>query len=159
MDNIKVLKCENKQTVNGKPYKALEVEVANEVRKVSMWSFFPDFANIKEGSVFMGKMTKGEKYWDLTYEGAEKPRGGQSGAFKQKVIEETMQRKEGSIAKFQDNKELSIKIASTMNKAVELAIAEIKDIRTMNTLEADILKWREWLWKHWDVKDTEYPPF
>lgn len=82
-----------------------------------------------------------------------------SSGYKEKIMEKAMERKENGIEKFQDNKEWSIKVASTMNKAVELAIAEIKDIKTLNTLENDILKWREWLWNNWDVASDQYPPF
>lgn len=154
MEQIKVLKVASKTTKNAKPYKMLEVEVNGETRKVNIWSNFPDFANIVEGSVITGKMSMDGQYWNISFEN-QAPKSN----FKAQQIEKAVERKEQSISKFQDTKELSIKIASTMNKAVDLAIAEIKDVRTLNTLEADILKWREWLWRNWDVSDTQYPPF
>lgn len=113
------------------------------------------FNNEFSGETWEGDLVKNDKgYWKLVT-----PKAVAGANFKAKQIEETMVRKEQSISRFQDNKELSIKIASTMNKAVELAIAEIKDVRTLNTLEADILKWRHWLWVHWDDAVNEYPPF
>lgn len=151
MISIKIIKSENKMTKTGKPYKALEVEAENETRKVSMWSNFPDFHNLTIGSVFMGSMTKGEKYWDLSYEGADKPRGGAYGAFKDAQIEKVMDKKNESIGKFQDNKELSIKMASTMRMAVDLAIAQYGDKTVLDTLEQGIEKWRAWCWEHWDM--------
>jgi len=77
--------------------------------------------------------------------------------YKTQMIEKSMERKENSIGKFQDNKEWSIKVASTMNKAVDLAIAE--KLTDPVDLKENILRWREWLWKNWDVGDDQYPPF
>lgn len=74
-----------------------------------------------------------------------------NGAYKTQQIEKSMERKESSITKFQDNKEWSIKVSSTMRDAVLLAIAEGKP-------EADrVLAWRKWLWNNWDVEldDTD----
>lgn len=96
--------------------------------------------------------------WSLYPPDEKKRSTGQNQAFKQKVIEETMARKEQSIAKSQDNKEWGIKVSSTMNKAIDLAIAEIRDIKTLNTLEQDILKWRKWIWDNWDVNVEDIDP-
>jgi len=135
---------------NGKPFVEAELTDTNgELFKVSAWA--GEFA----GDTWDGELEKNDKgYWKLI---TKKSVGGSN--FKAQQIEKTMERKEQSIGKFQDNKDWSIRVSSTMNKAVDLAIAEIKDIRTLNTLEADILKWREWLWNNWDVKDNQYPPF
>lgn len=72
-------------------------------------------------------------------------------AYKTQQMEKVMERKEGSISKFQDNKEWSIKVASSMNKAVDLAIAE------QAVTPEDILRWRKWIWNNWDVdlEDTD----
>ena len=78
--------------------------------------------------------------------------------FKNAQTEKLMEKKEQSISKFQDNKEQSIKIASTMNKAVELAIAEFANPKSLDTLEELIEKWRAWLWSNWD-KHNDYAPF
>lgn len=146
-------------TTTGKPMKKLSMVGTDEiVVSVNIFSDFPHYADITVGSSIDGELKKNDKGYTNLYSNEIKTRGAAPSAFKQKVIEETMQRKETSIGKFQDNKELSIKVASTMNKAVELAIAEIRDIKTLNTLEQDILKWREWLWNNWDVGSTQYPP-
>jgi hypothetical protein len=96
--------------------------------------------------------------WSLYPIEDKKPSGGASG-FKQKVIEETMARKEGSIAKFQDNKEWSIMVASSMNKAIDLAIAECKNETVLDTLEQGIKKWRDFIITNWEIDPKDYPPF
>ena len=159
MINIKVKGCVEKETKFGKPMKALEVEAENELRKVNLFSNFPDFANIKEGSVFLATMTKEGAYWNLSYEGQEKAPQRAFQANKEASVTKAMDRKEKSIGRFQDDKEFSIMVSSTMRDAVQLAIAEIKDITTLNTLEKDILKWREWLITHWQIDEKDVPPF
>ena len=157
METIKVLSALAKTTKTDKPYKALEVECGGEVRKVNMWSNFPDFANITNGSVFLGKMAKEGEYWNLSHEALEKRSNGANQA-KQKVIEETMQRKEQSIGKFQDNKEFQIRVASTMSGAVQLAIAEYRDKTVLDTLDQAVLKWRKFLWNNWSVELKDIDP-
>lgn len=73
------------------------------------------------------------------------------------AITKAMEKKEASIEKFQDNKELSIKISSTLRMAVDLTIAEYPT-REIPPAES-IKKWREWLWINWDVDDKNMPPF
>jgi hypothetical protein len=158
MENIKVISVLSKTTKTQKPYKTCEVECGGETRKVNIWSNAPDFANIKEGSILVGKMTKEGDYWNISFEG-DKPRGGQNYANKEASVTKAMDRKEKSIGRFQDDKEFSIMVSSTMRDAVSLAIAEIKDITTLNTLERDILKWREWLIANWNVDEKDVPPF
>lgn len=161
MTVIKVLKCEDKKTVNGKPYKALEVEVEGEVRKVSMWSFFPNFANVIEGSVFDGIMTKGEKYWDLSFEGAKPASTGQNRVSSpilanQLKVQDTITK---NVEKAQDNTSRSVRISSTMRDAVILATTEFKDKTVLDNLDTAVLKWRKFLWTHWEDPDTDpiYP--
>lgn len=57
----------------------------------------------------------------------------------------------------QNNKELGIKISSTMRMAVDLAIAE-RDATHLTMVES-ILGWRKWLWNEWDKNETDFPPF
>ena len=158
MEQIKILKVTSKDTKAGKPYKMCEVECNGEVRKVNIWSNAPDFANLKEGSVIMGKMALDGQYWNISFEGQEKRSGGAGSAFKTAQIEKIVERKEGFIAKSQDNKEWGIKVASTMNKAIDLAIAEYtKNPNSLFNLDECISKWRKWIWNHWnvDLKDTD----
>jgi hypothetical protein len=106
-----------------------------------------------------GELSQNEKgYWKLTT--AKKAATGQFMANqKAQAVEKVMERKETSIAKFQDSKEWSIKVASTMNKAVELAVAEYANPKNLFTLEESVLKWREWLWSNWDKDPMDKPPF
>lgn len=74
------------------------------------------------------------------------------------VVEKTQE----GVKVAQQNKELGIKVSSTMRMAVDLAIAqtESKSILDNNlTLEEKVLKWRKWLWLEWDKNDTDFPPF
>lgn len=73
--------------------------------------------------------------------------------YRAQQIEKAVERKETSIKGFQDNKEWSIKVSSTMRDAVLLSIAEGKPNSD------NILRWREWLWNNWDVAEDQYPPF
>ena len=68
-------------------------------------------------------------------------------------ISKAQDTKRADIATAQGNKELSIKVASTINQAIGLAIAE-KDVTPEN-----ILKWRKWIWEHWSVKEEDFSPF
>ena len=103
-----------------------------------------------------GEIERNEKgYWKMKKAKLDKPNFIKA---KEAIIEKAVARKEQSISKFQDNREWSIKVASTINKAVDLAIAEIKDITTLNTLEEDILKWRKWLWNNWLVNPDDIDP-
>ena len=75
------------------------------------------------------------------------------------AITKAMQDKKESIKEFQGNKEESIKISATMRDAVLLTVAEKGDgVMGAADMAEAILRWRKWLWTHWD--DTEqYPPF
>ena len=83
-------------------------------------------------------------------------------AFKTQQMEKVMERKERSISGFQDNKEWSIKVSSTMRDAVQLAVTEYNasqknpDSSGIN-LEYRIGQWRKWLWNNWDIEleDTD----
>lgn len=158
METIKIIKITSKTTKANKPYKMCEVEYKGEIHNVNIWSNAPDFANLKEGSVLIGEMVMEGQYWNISFNNAPKPSTGQNQAFKQKVIEETMQKKADSIGRFQDNKEYSIKVASTMSGAVACAVAEFTHDKTsLDNLEQLIKRYRRFLWNHWEVslKDTD----
>jgi len=158
--DYKVLSSENKITKTNKPYKKLTIEApAGNSLDVNIFSDFPDFANITIGSVIRGKLEQKGQYWNILSETQTKRPVGQSGAYKEKVIGEAMQRKEGSIAKFQDNKEFSIMVASTMSGAVALAVAEYKDKTVLDTLDQAVLKWRQFLLDNWNVDPKDIKPF
>lgn len=159
METLKIIKVEELKTAKGAPYKKVDVKKADgtEVQGVSAFSFkFPALETLIVGAEIQGAIVIDGNYKNLV--GAiDKPKGNL--AFKTAQIEKVMDRKEQSIGRFQDDKEWSIMISSTMRDAVSLAIAEIKDIKTLNTLEQDILKWRQWLIENWSVDKTDKPPF
>jgi hypothetical protein len=70
-----------------------------------------------------------------------------------------MERKEGSIAKFQDNKEFSIMVASSMSGAIALACAEYKDKTVLDTLDQAVLKWRQFILDNWNIDPKDIKPF
>ena len=78
--------------------------------------------------------------------------------FKQKMIEDTMEKKSKSISHFQDNKEYSIKVASTFSAAWNTAIAEY-ELHKDESLHEMFERWREYYWFEFDVDDRKYPPF
>lgn len=148
-----IYKIENKneKTWNDKKFTEAElVDSQGERFKVSAWA--GEFEGKEEIECTLEKNDKG--YWKLLT-----PKKVAGANFKANQINETMQRKETSIKGFQDSKEWSIMTASSMNKAIDLAIAEIKDIKTLNTLEQDILKWREWIINNWEIEPTAKKPF
>lgn len=156
--NIKIVSSVDKVASNSKPYKALEVQdEAGAVFKVNIFNDFPDFANVKQGSIVRGQLVVKGQYTNLLSETQNKPRGGASNVYKEKIMGEAMERKERSIGTFQDNKEYSIRVASTMSGAVALAVAEYKDKTVLDNLDQAVLKWRKFLWNNWevDLKDTD----
>lgn len=158
MNEIKVLSSVDKIAKTGRPYKALEVFVDNETRKVNIFSNAPDFANIHQGSIILGTMTKDGNFWNISFEGA-KPHSGAGGSFKQAQVKEVMDIKRQDIAKSQENKEVSIKIASTIRMAVDIATSLTFDERE-GTMEETVRKWRQWLWSEWDnINSNTMPPF
>lgn len=147
---IKVLSSVEKTAKTGRPYKALEVFVDNENRKVNIFSNAPDFANVHQGSVIMGNMTKDGNFWNISFDNTPKASSGASGSFKSQQIEKVMEVKRQDISKFQDNKELSIKIASTMRMAVDIATSLAPEQWHSTTMEEEIRFWREWVWQEWE---------
>lgn len=118
--------------------------------KVSAWN--GEYEGKDEIECELEKNDKG--YWKFKKAKLEKPNFIKA---KEAQMEKAIERKESSIGKFQDNKEWSIKVASTMNKAVDLAIAEYGNKTVLDNLDEGIKKWRKWLWNNWDVdfKDTD----
>ena len=149
-----------KTTKTNKPYKQLTVREENGTEhKVNIWSDFPDFANVKIGTVIRGKLEPNGQYMNLVSEMQVNKPTGAGGAFKQAQIEKTMEKKNESIGKFQDNKEFSIMVASSMTNAVNLAIAEFKDKTVLDTLDQAVLKWRKFILDNWEVDPKDIKPF
>lgn len=87
----------------------------------------------------------------------EKPNFMKKEGFSANKAKEVIDYKDEKIGKNADNKDHSIRISSTMNKAIDLAIADGNMEQKLR--EETILYWREWIWKHWDDPDTNpiYP--
>lgn len=74
-------------------------------------------------------------------------------------IAQAMEKKDASIGKFQDNKEHSIKVSSTLRMAVDCALAQ-RELGTANEeLEIMIKDWRAFFWKEWDKENKDFEPF
>jgi len=72
-----------------------------------------------------------------------------------KTFGEAMDRKEESISRFQDSKELSIAVASSMRDAVLVAVENPK-FKEMSEKEKEeyITKWRAWFFRRYNVNET-----
>lgn len=156
MENITVIATGDKTTKTNKPYKSLTVRQENGTEhKVNIWSDFPNFANVTIGTVIRGKIEPNGKYMNLISELQSSKPTGAGGAFKTAQAKEVIDYKQTGIAKSQDNKEHSIKVASTMRMAVDLAIAEYADKTVLDTLDQSIEKWRRYCWERWDFDEAK----
>lgn len=153
---LKVEWCENKnQDWKVATLKAPDDYVTENVsinRQNKKGEVFPNFDGIIPGADIEGELWKSDSgKWYLF---APKPQNSHSGGGNRMgMMKEVIKEKQEGIRASQENKELGIKISSTMNKAIDLAIAEGKP-------EAErILHWRKWMWENWEVKDTDFNPF
>lgn len=127
-------------------------------KKVSIWSDFADFQNIQWGSVVEGEIKVNDKGYASLYSikpnvapRAFQPRTG--------AIKEAMEKKEHSIEKFQGNKEMGIKVSSTMRDAVLIATTFLPQDSSMEFVKDQIRHWRQWLWQEFDKENKDFPPF
>jgi hypothetical protein len=136
----------------GKPFvEATLTDDNGDEFKVSAWN--GEFNDVNEVELELEKNDKG--YWRIRRPKMDKPNFMKA---KEAVIEKAVARKEQSIHKFQDNKDWAIKVASSMNKAIDLAIAEYtKNPNSLFNLDECIKKWRKWVWDNWnvDLQDTD----
>lgn len=137
---------------SGKQYMVMHLldEAGVETQNVSTFDLTYTLAQEIEGEIVQNGNFKN---WKPKLEAPSFIKQQSNSAFKAKQIEEAQVRGAGFVAKAQDNKEWGIKTASTMNKAIDLAIAEGKPE------PITILKWREWIWNNWEVEEDQYPPF
>ena len=121
---------------------------------------FPSFDELASGHDVEGELwqsTAGKWYLfpprpQTTPGGASR---GQGGAYKAKVMEEAMARKEVSIGKFQASKEESIKLAGCQRDAVLLTQTMfgnniwsdpiLSEEEKRSVLKKEVIKWRDWL--------------
>lgn len=128
---------------------------------------FPDFDGIMEGRTIDGNPWRNPSSgkWSI-YPPKPESTGTtvRSGGGIKANMEKVMDKKQENIRESQEHKDLSIKISSTMNKAVELAIAEyesnkfnIQDGGTLPQYPLDelVIKWRHWLWQQWDKTNPD----
>lgn len=123
---------------------------------------FPNFDDLKNGGEVEGELwqSTGQKWYlfppkpQTTSGGA--PRGS-GGGYKQKVMEESMARKESSIRNFQATKEESIRLSSAQRDSVlivtSIGVKESSD----DEIKHAIIKWRDWFLLSSEFNDT--PPF
>lgn len=151
---------ERKETSTGKALIRANIKDTQgaTTENVTIWSSFPNFANLKDGDVVEGdlEIKVNGNYTNKTLNpsptgkpvyGA--PRASGSG------IKAAQERKQEMVEKAQDNKELGIKVASTINKAVELAIAEYSSPENKYSLDELVIKWRAFLWNQWEKTSSD----
>lgn len=138
---------ENKEGRSGKKYVVMHLldEAGKETQNVSTFELTYTLAQEIEGEIVQNGNYLN---WKPKLEAPAFIKN--NSAYKAQQIEKTMARKEESIGKFQDTKEWSIKVASTINKAVDLAVADYTAYQG-TVLSDRILYWRKFLWNNWDV--------
>lgn len=160
-----IIKLERKTTANGKNKIDADLQDFDGFveDKVTIWDDFPNFATLKMGNEVTGQVVakvNGQYTNKSLY--AERTEGWGGGKKQPSVnMNKIMEKKQEGIAVAQDNKELGIKVSSSMNKAIDLAIAEMKseyDSQIPYDLKAGINKWRQWIWDNWDEIKSQ-PPF
>lgn len=152
---------EKATTSTGKAYAKITLE-GHADKKISIWSDFPNFANLMPGQEIVGELKQNDKgYWNVYPPRAEN--SPKTGGNRMGMMKEVMAEKSQPIRQSQANKELGIKVASTMNSAVQIALAMIKDDKTViwtdGLVKDEIRKWREFLWLEWDKEEKDFPPF
>lgn len=149
---IKWIEVKKTGETNGRKWQITEMTLEDdqgvETSKVST------FENVINGGTIEGKIVTNDKGY-LNFVKKPEAKAVANANFKTQQMEKVMERKESSINKFQDNKEWSIKVASSMNKAIELAIAQKDEIPSHMTMQDTIIYWRKWIWNHWDVELTD----
>lgn len=104
---------------------------------------FPNFDQIAPGVEIEGELwvsPSGKNYLFPPRVQKQAP----NGAYKQKMMEETMQRKETSIRGFQASKEESIKLAGAQRDAVLIVTTIGNTDLTEQQVKDAIIKWRDW---------------
>jgi hypothetical protein len=149
----KISWVEKKTGKSGKEYMVMHLRDENDVETQNVSTFELSYA---PGQEIEGEIVQNGNFKNWRGK-LEAPNFIKNSAYKTQQMEKVMDKKNESIGKFQDNKEWSIKTASTMNKAIDLAIAE--KLTDPIELKDSILRWREWIWTNWEVGEDQYPPF
>ena len=120
---------------------------------------FPNFDGLIVGSRVKGNLwtsPQGKHY--LFAPNLTTVKSGASGGGFKAGMQKMVEQKQEAIKLSQENKNESIKIASTLGKAVDCAIAVYEKGVSSETLEELITKWRRILWMEWD-NTKDFPPF
>lgn len=152
---------EKKTTSTGKAYVAVTLE-GEEGKTPTIWSDFPNFANLMPGVKITGELKQNDKgYWNVYPPRSAKTTQGAS--FKQKLISDVMEKKEASIERFQGNKEESIRLMAAQRDAVLIVTNLLPGYSNPNTeledyedvIRCSIIRWRNWFLS----EDFQSPPF
>lgn len=150
MSKYHIDQVEEKQSSQGKAYKMLIIGG----ERVSIWSENPEYAKAIEGGEIEGTIVQKGQYKNFVSN--LKPPA--FVAQRRAGMAEAVAQKQAGIKESQENKEKGIKISSTINKAVDCAIAEFNKLDNLDSLDSLIKKWREFLWFEWE-KHNNFPPF
>jgi len=110
---------------------------------------FPNFAELKAGQTIEGNPWKSPTSGKISIypPRVDQPKGG---AGRTAQINQSMEKKGAMIKDAQENKELGIKLSSTMGNAVNIALQEAKDFPFSEKVYQERVKyWRKWLFDNW----------
>lgn len=158
---LKITKCTDKsndwkivdvETPTGE--KTVDVSV-NRVNKKG--EPFPDFDDIKVDHRLNATLWVSPSGKAYLFEEKDKPQGGAK--FNATGASKLMDKKIEAIEKSQDVKSEAIKLTTSMQLAVNLAIAEYANPKSLDTLETLITKYRKFILTNWEVDSTDVAPF
>lgn len=144
--------CEVKKTgeYNGKPWKITSMTLKDEAGIII--EGVDTFDTVLNGITMEGTIEEKGQYKNFKSTPVA-PKTVSGTTYRAKQINDVMEKKAEYISTAQGNKELGIKVSSTMNKAIDLAIAE------GSPTDERILYWRKWIWEHWDAEEKDFNPF
>lgn len=150
---FKIEKVEKKTTSTGKPMARVDLIGAEGelLENVTVWGDHPDFEALAVGSTVEGEY-KDDGKWKTLY--GIKPKAPVSGG-NMRGVAAAQERKGAMIASAQENKSQAIKVAAAMRDAVAIAIASLSGVPfpTDAEFQAEIVKWRTWYLKEWDIAE------
>lgn len=156
--------------VAGKAVKrcSLKDEAGSITENVTIWSAdtkgvpFPSFDKLTLGGKVEGELKEGKGGYGPTLYPPKNASVGSQGSFSEASAKRTIEVKAEHIARAQDAKGESIKIASTFTAARETALAELGEEFTEQQYMERFKFWRAWHYNNWEMhqKDIEEaPPF
>lgn len=154
----KITKIDRKVTSSGKSMASVSLESLQgaKIENVAIWDSFPRFPDLTIGTEVEGDIVEKQngQYVNRSLYAPKQPTGRTGGNSGVKVA---MERKEASIAKFQDKKEESIALSGAQRDAV-LIVTELKRVIGLpdEDIQSEIIKWRNWFLSD---EFKNYPPF